>query len=311
MHVTIVGPGALGCLHAARLARAGVPVNLLDHRPERARLIAERGIILEEGDTSSAVPVACAASAETLPQAGLVLFCVKTFQTEAAAAHARPLVGPETLVLRIQNGLAPPDCLLALAAPERIVLGTSGHGANALGWGHVRHAGSGPTRIGPLVPEGLASAHAVADALRPALPEVEVFEDVQPVLWRKLLANAAVNPLTAITGLRNGQLLEVPLLRAALRDLATEAERVAIARGMAFTGGQAALAAEEACRRTAENRSSMLQDVERGRSTEIDDICGAVAREAAAAGVEAPLSQLMTWLVAEVLQQGATKARRS
>jgi 2-dehydropantoate 2-reductase len=307
--VCIVGPGALGCLHAALLSRAGVPVSLLDHRPDRADLINRRGLIVEDQDGSAVVPVRCSAVPSELPRPDLLILCVKTFQTAEAAAHAAPLVGGSTVVLRIQNGLGSPDCLLGLAPPERILLGTSGHGANTVAWGHLRRAGTGPTRLGPLRPEGLPAAEYAAELLRRALPDVEVSADVRSVLWHKLFVNTAINPLTALTGLRNGQLLAIPLLRAALRDLATEAEHVAIGEGLPFIGGQAGVSAEEACRLTAENRSSMLQDVHAGRRTEIDDICGAVVREAQTLGRHAPLNDVMTWLVAEVLSGKASKAR--
>jgi 2-dehydropantoate 2-reductase len=307
VQVCVVGPGALGSLHAYLLARAGVPVSLLDHRPDRAALINERGLLVEEDGEVATVRVRCSAAPEELPCPDVLILCVKTFQTGAAARHAAPLVGPDTVVLRIQNGLASPEGLLRLAPVERIVLGVSGQGAHVIEWGHVRRAGSGPTRIGPWQPEGLPAAERAAEALRPAFPDIEVCPDVLPALWQKLLMNAAINPLTALTGLRNGQLLEVPLLRAALCDAGSEAERVARARGVELPPGRAALEAEAACVATAENRSSMLQDVCAGRRTEIEEICGAVVREAEIAGETAPLNRALVWLVAEVLPGGGRK----
>lgn len=311
MNVCIVGPGALGCLHAALLGKAGVPTSLLDHRPDRASLIRERGIVVEDEGTTWTQPVLCSARPDDLPIPDVLILCVKTFQTSRAARHAAVLVGPETVVLRLQNGLANPDCLLELAPAQRIVLGTSGQGANTVGPGHVRRAGGGPTRIGPLVPDGRPAAGRAAEALRLALPDAEVSDDVATILWSKLVINAAINPLTAITGLRNGQLLEIPLLRAALRDLAREAERSGIARGAKLTAGEGGQAAVDACRLTAANRSSMLQDVSAGRRTEIDDICGAVVREAEAAGGSAPLNRALAWLVGEVAGRPEAKRGRS
>jgi 2-dehydropantoate 2-reductase len=307
--VCVVGPGALGCLHAALLARAGVPTSLLDYRPDRAGLIRERGIVVEDGETTWTQPVLCSAIPDDLPIPSLLILCVKTFQTPQAARHATGLVGPQTIVLRLQNGLASPDCLLEVAPEDRILLGTSGHGANMVAWGHVRRAGHGPTRIGALVPDGRPAADAASEVLRPALQDVKVSDDLPTILWSKLVLNAAINPLTAITGLRNGQVLEVPLLRAALRDVARETEDVGVARGARLEAGEGAQAAERACRLTAENRSSMLQDVSAGRRTEIDDICGAVVREAEAAGRSATLNRALTWLVREVAGQPATKRR--
>ncbi len=143
-----------------------------------------------------------------------------------------------------------------------------------------------------------------------AFAEVRVVDDIATYLWRKLFVNVALNPLTALTGLRNGQLVRVPLLLAAIRDLTREAERVALAREVDTKPGLAMRAALDACKHTAENRSSMLQDAQANRRTEIDDICGAVAREAGIAETHAPLNKAMTWLVSEVLRTGETNASR-
>ena len=308
MRICIVGPGALGCLHAALLARAGRSVSLLDHRPDRAEHIRCSGITVEDAGSMWSAPVLCSASPYGVPVPKLLVLCVKTTQTHAALAHAEAIIGPGTVILRLQNGLADTTGLAEAAAPERVLLGTSGHGANTVGWGHVRHAGSGPTRLGPLCPEGIAAAERAAAALAP-LGDIEVVEDVRLALWQKLVVNAAINPLTALTGLRNGQLLEVPLLQAAVRDLAREAEGAALAAGLPLESGTAVGAAFAACRQTAANRSSMLQDAHAGRETEVRDISGAVAREAEAARAAAPLNRAMEWLVSEVLGPGETKAR--
>jgi 2-dehydropantoate 2-reductase len=311
LRVCVVGPGALGCLHAALLSRAGVDVCLLDRSPDRAVTIDGRGVIVEEPSGAWTAAVRCSAVARELPLPDLLLFCVKTFQSAGAADHAAPLVGPETVLLRLQNGLADPAPFVRIASESRVMLGTSGHGANTIGWGHIRRAGAGPTRLGPLIPSGMAAAHRAADALRPAFPDLEVVDDVLSVLWEKLLVNVAINPLTAMTGLRNGRLLDVPLLRAAMGDLASEAERVAAARGVSLRPGQGLALAEAACRQTADNRSSMLQDAQNHRRTEIDDICGAVVREAANVGLSAPVNRAIAWLVSEVLHPDASNRRPS
>jgi 2-dehydropantoate 2-reductase len=311
LRVCVVGPGALGCLHAALLSRAGIDVCLLDRSPDRAATIASRGVIVEEASGAWTARVRCSADSREMPVPELLLFCVKTFQSAQAAENAAPLVGPETVLLRLQNGLADPAPFVGIASADRMILGTSGHGANTIGWGHIRRAGSGPTRLGPLIPSGMAAAQRAAEALRPALADLEVTEDVVSALWEKVLVNVAINPLTAITGLRNGQLLEVPLLRAAMADLAAEAERVAVTRGVQLPPGAGLALAEAACRETADNRSSMLQDAQNRRRTEIDDICGAVVREAADAGLWAPVNRAIAWLVAEVLHPETPNRRPS
>jgi len=300
LQVCVVGPGALGCLHAYMLTRAGIHTCLLDHRPDRAWLIAQQGLTVDSREGTWTTRVRCTAEPAEARPADLLLFCVKTFQTASAARHAASLVGPQTVVVRLQNGLADPDPLVRLVGEARVVLGVSGQGANTVAWGHIRHAGDGPTRLGPLVPAGGEAATRAAEVLSRALPDVAVVADVPGMLWRKLLANVVINPLTALTGLRNGQLLDVPVLRAAMADLAAEAESVARAAGIDLSPGEGLALAEAACRQTAANRSSMLQDVSQSRPTEIDDLCGAVVREAGRLGLTAPLNAAMVRLVSEV-----------
>jgi 2-dehydropantoate 2-reductase len=306
----VVGPGALGCLHAALLHRAGIEISLLDHRADRATAINARGLMVEGDAESWSAPVRCAADPADLPATDIVLFCVKTFQTADAARHAAPLVGRETVLVRLQNGLADPQPLVSLAGPARVVLATSGLGAHLAAWGRVQWAGTGPTRLGPVALAGLAAAAAVADLLGRALPgPVELHADIGPWLWRKLIVNAVINPLTALTGLRNGELLGVPLLRAAMADLAAEAEAVGRALGYDLRPGEGLELAEQACRETARNRSSMLQDVQAGRRTEIEDISGAVVREARRLNLAAPVTSAIVALLAEVAAGEPTKHR--
>lgn len=290
----------MGCLHAALLARAGLRVEMLDHRRDRACAINRAGIVVEMPNGRFTARVRCSADPASLDVPDIVIFCVKTFQSSAAARHAAPLVGAKTVVLRLQNGLADPSPFVQISDEPRVVLGTSGHGANTVAWGHIRHAGQGPTRLGPLVPTGLAAAELVAEALRPAFADTEIVPDVMAMLWRKLVVNAAINPLTALTGLRNGQLLDVPLLRSAMADITAEAENVARAAGVALRPGEALALTEAACRQTAANRSSMLQDVQSGRRTEIDDINGAIVREGARLGIYTPINKALLWLLTEV-----------
>jgi len=300
--VCVVGPGALGCLYAALLQQGGVRTVLLDHRPDRAALIDGRGVLLEESGSTTAVPVPCAADPEQLPPVGVVLLCVKTFSTRRALEHARPLLA--AAVVRLQNGLGDLRDLTDFVPLDHLVLATSGHGANLVAPGHVRHAGSGPTFLGA-PPGGRPDAAAAAAALLGrALEGVSVVADTPSMLWRKLLVNAAINPLGALTGLPNGQLLEVPLLAAALRDLSREVAAAAAVQGADLGTEWPEGVVREACARTARNLCSMLQDVRAGRQTEVEAINGAVAR----AGAATPVSAVLEWLVSEVLGSRSANA---
>ncbi len=295
VEVLIVGPGAMGCLHAALLAEGGVRVGLLDHRADRAARIAEQGIIVERDGAQTTVPVACSADAADFHPATLAIIVVKAYDTDAAARHALPALDESSGVLTLQNGLGNYE-RIAQVVPEACVLaGTTTTGATLLGEGHVREAGRGVAQIGSPSGAEHRARDAVALLARGGI-DCERTPAIDEALWAKAIVNAAINPLTALTGLRNGMLVEVPELLALLRAVAEEAADVARNCGV-FVREDMAGPVEAICRQTAQNRSSMLQDVSAGRRTEIDFINGEIARRAEQRGLPAPLCRALTALV--------------
>jgi len=293
--VLVVGPGAMGCLHAAMLAEAGVRTGLLDHRPERAARIDEQGIILERDGEQRTVRVRCSADAAQFAPARLTLVLVKAYDTEEAARHALPAIGDGGSVLTLQNGLGNYERIAEFVPAERVLAGTTTAGATLLGEGHVREAGQGFVRYGS--PTGnFRRARETGSFLRAAGIDCEPASSVDDVLWSKAIVNAAVNPLTALTGLPNGRLVEIDALRQLMRAVVEEVADVARMSG-AFVQEGIVRVVEAICAETAQNRSSMLQDISAGRRTEIDFINGEIARRAEAQGLDAPLCRMLTALV--------------
>lgn len=288
--IVVVGPGAMGLMHAAYLARHGLDVALLDYRPDRAKRLEASGIRLEgeAGDWQIRLP--CRAQADCGP-AGLVIVFVKAYATRAAAEHARPLIGPETTLLTLQNGLGNLETLQEFQDATRVLAGTTSSGATLLAEGHVRVAAVGQIVVGGTGAEALAGVLSAA-----GLPATTT-DGVQAVLWRKAVVNSAINPLTALTGLRNGQLLEVPALHSLLRQVARESAEVGRELGHELCPATMPDEVEEICRLTANNRSSMLQDLSAGRRTEVDHISGAIAEAARGIGLSAPLNATLAALV--------------
>lgn len=276
----IFGTGAMGCAFAARLGRAGIPVTLVGTWDAGLAAIAERGIRMEEPEGSWSQNVAVRHRDEALPAGEPGLILVKSTQTAAVAPAA---ARPGGLILTLQNGLGNRETL-AGAAPGRVALGVVTMGATLLGPGHVRDGGPGrivigndPRLAGDLDPLAAALARVFA---------VERADDIEPIVWRKLAINCAVNGPAALLGIPNGALLDTPERRSLLDRLAREVEAVALARGTPI--GDAASAVREVAARTAGNRNSMLQDLDRGGPTEVEAIYGALCREAARVGVPVP-----------------------
>jgi 2-dehydropantoate 2-reductase len=295
----IVGTGAMACLFAARLSAVGVPVTMLGGWREALEVLRREGVCLVKDGACEQVypvratndPAECAGT-----QAALVL--VKSWQTEKAARQLGECLSPGGLALTIQNGMGNREILARKLGDERVALGITTLGANLIGPGRVRPAGEGAIhleahpRLGPL-----------AARLQNAGFEVETVPDPSALMWGKLVINAAINPLTALLGVLNGELLERPSARLLMADLACEAAAVAAALGVRLPYPDPAVAAQAVALRTAANRSSMLQDVQRGAPTEIDAICGAITRTGDKLGVPVPVNRTFWHLIKALVEK--------
>ncbi len=297
MKVMVVGTGAMGTLFSAMLALGGHEVWLLGRRPEVVEAIRREGITLVRGEARQKARVKATVRAAEAGPMELVIVFVKAYDTLQACQDALPAVGPGTAVLTLQNGLNNVETIASVVGRGRVLAGVTSHGATLMGPGRVRHAGAGETAIGELDGGETERLQRVAGALRRAGIEVEISHAVNSLIWGKLVVNAAINPLTALLGVPNGELLAREGARELLRASALEAAAVAVALGIPLPYTDPMERAETVCCLTASNRSSMLQDVDRGIQTEIDFINGAVVREGEARGVLTPVNWTLTRLV--------------
>jgi 2-dehydropantoate 2-reductase len=298
MKVAIIGPGALGCLLAAKFSLAGEKVWLVDYRAERAAILNRQGFLLK---TPAGVETVVTVPAELAGEVGPVdvaILAVKSHQTASAALSLPLLLGSGGLALTLQNGLGNLEEMARVIGPERLVGGASILGATKLREGEVLLAGLGPTYVGP--PPGSqvlpAELEAVAALFRRAGFPCEVGSDIEAVLWEKLLVNVGINPLTALLRVKNGELLKIPPAWEMAVAAATEALAVARASGINLTVDPEGRL-REVCAATAANRSSMLQDVLAGRRTEIEALNSQVAARGKSRGVPAPVNQVLTQLI--------------
>lgn len=295
MKIVVVGPGAMGCLFAARLVAVGNEVVLLDKEPSRAAALARSGIRVDDKDGTQQVGVPVTADPATLKAGDCVLVLTKAYDTAAGIRWAAPAVGAETAVLSLQNGLGNGEQIAELVPRRQILLGTTGQSATTLSPGHIQHAGTGPSLLGAFGDRAGSKAEPVAAMLSRAGIPTEAVTPVETALWSKLVVNAAVNPLSAIADVPNGALVRQPKLRDRLRRAAAETAAVAEAAGIPLTYAYASAdaEAEAQCERSEANISSMLQDVRAGRRTEIEAINGAVVRKARLLGLDVPENESM------------------
>ena len=283
-NILIVGTGALATLFAARLTQAGYRVTLLGTwkdgidalRKSGARLIDTNGNEQQFEVSATDDPRECLGA-----QYALVL--VKAWQTERAAGQLKECLIDDGLAVTLQNGLGNYETLTRSLGLNRVALGSSTTGATLLGPGQVKAGGEGVISV-----ERNPSLGPIEAALRSAKFNVQIVDDAQSLIWGKLVINAAINPLTALLQISNGELLNRPAAREMMAELACEAAQVANAENVGLPFSDPIAASEDVARITAANHSSMLQDVLRHAPTEIDAICGAVVKTAQKHGINAP-----------------------
>ena len=290
MRVVVVGAGGIGSLFGALLQRGGHDVTLVG-RPKHVAAILEGGLRLE-GRSEGTFQIRATAELPAGFSADLCLLTVKTYDLDEAATVFGRTVASPLPVAALENGLGVESTVeRALGAAgwrepgQWIVRGINSVPATFVGPGVVRHTGEGELLLADYQAGGHADA--VAEAFRSTGILVRVVPDRETEVWRKVLVNAAINPVTADHGIPNGMLLLDPY-RAQTLQLLREALTVARAEGMTFTDTETEGELWRVVRATSDNRSSMLQDLEQGRRTEIDAISGAVLARGQAHGLSLP-----------------------
>lgn len=285
MKVAIFGPGALGCLFGAYISRSGHTVALVDHRADRAKALAESGITVTNGNDQWHAEVETTLAPPD--DADLQLVLVKAYSTN----DLEPLA--DIPVLSLQNGLGNAEILCSKVGSGNVIAGSTTEGAHLTGVGEVTHAGSGTTNLGAWTS---CPVEFTVDLLTEAGFHVAQTDSPGQMLWEKAAINAGINPLTALMDVPNGKLLEIPEARQLMRDLVVEAAKVSGTEGYRFEYSLVEMA-EDTCRATAENISSMLQDRRAGRRTEVDAITGQILERAQHAALPCPRTRVIYQLL--------------
>jgi len=287
--IAVMGAGAIGCYYGGMLARAGRDVTLIG-RPQHVEAMQRAGLRLQTKAFDEQVRVQASTEPQAVRGAKLILFCVKSQDTETAGAALRPHVERDAAIVTLQNGFDNAERLAALLGRE-VVPAAVYAAVEMAGPGHVCHHGRGELVIG----RSAASA-AIADVFASAGVAIEVSDNVSGVLWAKLIANCAYNALSAITQLPYGELVQGAGIPAVMRDIVDECLAVARAAGIEVPGDQ-----HEAVRRIAQTMagqfSSTAQDLARGKKTEIEHLNGVVVRKGEALGVPTPANRMLWALV--------------
>ncbi len=299
MHIAVIGgAGAMGGIFGGALAQGGNDVTLVDVAPEAVEAINADGLHIETpSGATQTIPVRAITDPRDAGPVDLLLVLVKCYHTESAIRSAAPLIGPATTVLSLQNGWGNAPRIAGLIGEERLLVGVTYHSGTLLGPGRVLHAGTGLTHIGELDGRISDRLQRVAETFSAAGLPAAPSDDVMRAIWSKLALNICTLPTSALLRFTSGQLVEQEGTLDLMRGLLREAIAVAQAQGIAVDEHERWEAITGLLRRASGGKSSMLQDVERRRRTEIDVINGAIVEAGRRLGIPTPHNDSMVWLI--------------
>lgn len=298
MKIAVVGCGAMGSVYAGLLASAGHEVWAIDSWREHVDAMRANGLRVEGASGDRTVKLNATTSAADAGMCDLVIIATKARDVEAAARSAQAIVGPDTLVLSIQNGLGGPDRTAAVLGRERVMVGVvGGFGASMRGPGHAHHNGMELVRLGEFSGPVTPRLEAVADVWRSGGFKVKCFDDIDQLVWEKLICNVCFSGTCAVTERTISEVMNDPDAWQVASGCATEAFRVARKRNIRLGFDDPVAYVRDFGSKIPNARPSMLLDLMAKRRSEVDAINGAIPPAAQAVGLAAPYNEVVAGLV--------------
>src|SRR5690242_615932 len=303
MRIYMIGTGAMGSVYGGLLRNAGFDVTFIDPRRDHIERIQRDGVIVEGVRGRLVVRVPAHTSHAGLPPADLAIIFTDANATQDAARTAKDLLKPEGFALTLQNGIGNVESLVAELGAARVIAGVTMNSGALPEAGRAAYTNSGMTSIGELDGRKTARIEELARMLNHAQIPTEVVSDPMSQIWTKFVLNCAINSLTAVTGLRSGEMYRTPEVNALQDRMLDEILAVVEKKGIRLAEPDMRKKIKAHCR-VRYNRPSMMQHVERGQRTEIDALNGALVREAKALGMSVPYNEAIVAVV-----KGVEKSR--
>ena len=300
MQIAIVGAGVLGSIFSILFMEKGFNVTLIEVLKERVRLIDKEGLWLQwpDGERTHS-NVAITSNVDEVGVKDLVMIAVKGYHTQSAIESAMPMIGDDTIVLSVQNGLGNLEVIAETGGPERVVGGITAHSGMPVSMNEVRYVGGlGPLLvIGPYDGVSRPGFENMVEQFQAVGLDVSATSDINSVIWKKLIANVSTNVVAALTGLTGGVAVKHEPTVKIIEALSQELSQVARAKGIDFPELDDPLDFSlKAFASTKDNRVSMLQDVEAGRPTEIGNLNEVIVSEGRRLSIPTPYNQAVSWL---------------
>lgn len=298
MKIAIMGCGATGSVYAGLFASSGHEVWAIDRWAEHIEAMREKGLTVSGASGTRTVPVHATTSPAEAPQCDLVIIATKAMDVADAAEAAKPLIGPDTVVLPIQNGLGSPEQVVRTLGREHVKVGViGGFGASVQAPGHVHHNGWDLVRLGEIAGPASDRLREIEAVWTDAGFTAKCFDDLDGMIWEKLICNVAFSGPCALTGLTIGQAMADEEASVISLWCAQEAFNVAMALAIDTGIRDPERHIRKFAAKIPDAKPSLLLDHEAGRRSEIDVINGAIPRAGLRVGVQAPVNESVTALV--------------
>ena len=296
MKVTIVGTGAIGSIKGTVLSRSGQDVTFVELKKDYIKAIRENGLHIDSGQGEKILNIKITDDIEDGGIPDLIIMAVKSYDNVQAAKDCLKVMGPDTLILTMQNGVGNIETISEIVDKKHVIAGTTTFGSTVLKPGYVK-ASIGEIHIGEINGGITERIQKVAKDLENGGFKVGISSNVTSLIWTKLLVNVGINAIGALTLRRNGEIPEIAPAAAVQKMLVDEGAAVAEALGIKFDVEDIHEYVKKVCYGTAQNKASMYQDIERGSITEVSAMNGEIQREGKKLGIQTPANEDNTNLV--------------
>ena len=311
MKIAIVGAGILGSIFGSLFSKKGFDVTLIEVLKERVNLIGKEGLWMQWPDGKRThARISITSNVKEAGVKDVVMVAVKGYHTRSAIQSALPMIGKDTLVVSVQNGLGNLEVIADAVGPERVIGGITAHSGMPVSMNEVRYVGGlGPLLvIGPYDGISRSGFESMVKQFQAAELDVHATSDINSVIWKKLIANVSTNVVAALTGLTGGTAVKHEPSVKIIDALSQELARVARAKGIDFPELDDPLDFSlKAFGSTKDNRVSMLQDVEAGRPTEIGNLNEVIVSEGRRFNIPTPYNEAVSWLIRGVEERNRQK----
>lgn len=296
MKIVVIGAGAMGSIYGGFLSKRN-DVYLVDTNQELVSALQKQGLTVETDGVDEVFSPHAGVPADRIEKADLVILFVKSMYSHQALESMKLVIGEHTYLMTLQNGAGHEQILADFVPKERIIIGTTEANGYVIGLGHVHHGGGGVTNIGMITSGDTHMLAAVKDAFDRCGFEVRIKDNIQQLVWDKLMINASLSALTAILQVDLGFVAKNEAAQALLRKLIEEAVAVATAMGLSFDVDTVYEKVLSVSRDNPGGKTSISMDIQNGRKTEVETISGAVVRAAATLGFPVPTQQCAVLLI--------------